>query len=281
MMLGNWEVTTLNDGTLVLPVNQILQKLTAAQVDSALAAQALASPLETSVNGFLINTGTKLILIDTGAAKLFGPTLGNLVDNLRASGYTPEQVDEVYITHLHPDHVGGLMNGANRAFPNAIVRADKADADFWLNNDNMAKVPDMLKGFFAAAQASLNPYVAAGMFKPYDDSGELMPGIRAVVTRGHTPGHTVFVVESSGQRMVVFGDMMHVAAVQFANPAVTIAFDTDSATAADRRTALYAEAAREQYILAVAHISFPGLGRVMSNGNNGYVWLPVNYSPVK
>ena len=69
--------------------------------------------------------------------------------------------------------------------------------------------------------------------------------------------------------------------MKVANPAVTIAFDTDSATAADRRTALYAEAAREQYILAVAHISFPGLGRVMSNGNNGYVWLPVNYSPVK
>ncbi len=281
MMLGDWEVTALSDGTVALPVNQILQKITAAQVDSALAAQSLVSPLETSVNGFLINTGAKLILIDTGAAKLFGPTLGNLADNLRASGYTPEQVDEVYVTHMHADHVGGLMNGANRAFPNAVVRADKADADFWLSKENLDKAPDAMKGFFQGAQASLNPYVSAGKFVAYDGTTELMPGIRAIVTRGHTPGHSVFALENKGQKMVVFGDLMHVAAVQLANPAVTIAFDTDGATAADMRTGLYVEAAREQYIMAVAHVSFPGLGRVMSNGNGGYVWLPVNYSPVK
>lgn len=281
MMLGDFEVTALNDGTVALPVNKILQKITEAQVDSALAVQSLKSPLETSVNGFLINTGSKLILIDTGAAKLFGPTLGNLADNLRASGYTPEQVDEVYVTHMHADHVGGLMNGANRAFPNAVVRADKGDADFWLSKDNMDKAPEAMKGFFQGAQASLNPYVAAGMFKPYDGNTELVPGIRAVVTRGHTPGHSVFLVENGGQKMMVFGDMMHVAAVQFANPAVTIAFDTDSNTAAEKRTGLYADAAKNQIIMAVAHISFPGLGRVTSNGGSGYVWLPVNYSSVK
>lgn len=281
MMLGDFEVTALSDGTVTLPVNKILQKITEAQVDRALAAQSLASPLETSVNGYLINTGAKLILIDTGAAKLFGPTLGNLLDNLKASGYTPEQVDEVYVTHMHADHVGGLMNGSARAFPNAIVRADKADADFWLSKENLDKAPEAMKGFFQGAQASLNPYVSAGKFMPFDGSDELQPGIRSVVTRGHTPGHSVFTVESKGQKMLVFGDLMHVAAVQFANPEVTIQFDTDGPTAADVRTGLYREAAREQYILAVAHISFPGLGRLRQDGATGYVWLPVNYSPLK
>ena len=281
MMLGDFEVTALSDGTVTLPVNKILQKITEAQVDNALAAQGLASPLETSVNAYLVNTGAKLILIDTGAAKLFGPTLGNLLDSLKASGYTPEQVDEVYVTHMHADHVGGLMTGSARAFPNATVRADKADADFWLSKENLDKAPEAMKGFFQGAQASLNPYVSAGKFMPYDGSTELLPGIRAVVTRGHTPGHSVFSVESKGQKMLVLGDLMHVAAVQFARPEVTIQFDTDAATAADVRTALYREAAREQYILAVAHISFPGLGRVRQDGATGYVWLPVNYSPVK
>ncbi len=281
MMLGDFEVTALSDGTVTLPVNKILQKITEAQVDNALAAQGLASPLETSVNAYLVNTGAKLILIDTGAAKLFGPTLGNMLDSLKASGYTPEQVDEVYVTHMHADHVGGLMTGSARAFPNAIVRADKADADFWLSKENLDKAPEAMKGFFQGAQASLNPYVSAGKFMPYDGSTELLPGIRAVVTRGHTPGHSVFSVESKGQKMLVLGDLMHVAAVQFARPEVTIQFDTDAATAADVRTALYREAAREQYILAVAHISFPGLGRVRQDGATGYVWLPVNYSPVK
>ena len=281
MMLGDFEVTALSDGTVTLPVNKILQKITEAQVDNALAAQGLASPLETSVNAYLVNTGAKLILIDTGAAKLFGPTLGNMLDSLKASGYTPEQVDEVYVTHMHADHVGGLMTGSARAFPNATVRADKADADFWLSKENLDKAPEAMKGFFQGAQASLNPYVSAGKFMPYDGSTELLPGIRAVVTRGHTPGHSVFSVESKGQKMLVLGDLMHVAAVQFARPEVTIQFDTDAATAADVRTALYREAAREQYILAVAHISFPGLGRVRQDGATGYVWLPVNYSPVK
>lgn len=273
MMLGDFEVTALSDGTVTLPVNKILQKITEAQVDRALAAQSLVGPLDTSVIAYLINTG---------AVKLFGPTLGNLLDNLKACGYTPEQVDEVYVTHMHADHVGGLMNGSARAFPNAIVRADKADADFWLSKENLDKAPEAMKGFFQGAQASLNPYLSAGKFMPYDDSTELQPGLRAVVTRGHTSGHSVFAIESNGQKMLVLGDLMHVAAVQFANPEVTIQFDSDAPTAAaERRAALYTEGARDQYIFAVAHISFPGLGRLAPNGTGGFVWLPVNYSPMK
>ena len=280
MMLGDFEVTALSDGTVELPVNKILTNIKSAKVDAALAKYSLKSPLETSVNAYLINTGEKLILIDTGAAKLFGPTLGNLQESIKAAGYSAEQVDEIYITHMHADHVGGLMSGDKIAFPNAIVRSDKKDADFWLSKDNLEKAPEANKGFFQGAQASVNPYVSAGKYKPFEGNTDLVPGIKAVVTRGHTPGHAVYIVESKGQKMVVLGDLMHVAAVQFAQPTVAIVFDGDSKTAIAERKKLYANAAKEHYLFAAAHVSFPGIGRVRPDGA-GYAWMPVNYSVVK
>ena len=276
MMLGDFEVTALSDGTVGLPVDQLL-KAPKAEVTQALAKNHLSTPLETSVNGYLINTGAKLVLIDTGAAGLFGPTLGKLAANLRNAGYQPEQVDEIYITHMHPDHVGGLMDGDRMVFPNAIVRADKEDADFWLSQANLDKAPADAKGFFQGAQASLNPYVKAGKFQPFEGNAELATGIHAIVTHGHTPGHSIYVVESKGQKLVLWGDLMHVASVQFEHPGVTIAFDTDSKTAAAARKKAYAQAAKQGYLVAGAHLSFPGIGRLRAQGS-GYVFLPVNYS---
>ena len=280
MMLGDFEVTALSDGTVELPVNKLLMNIKAAQVDSALAKYSLKSPLETSVNAYLVNTGDKLVLIDTGAAKLFGPTLGNLQDSIKAAGYTPEQVDEIYITHMHADHVGGLMAGDKMAFPNAIVRSDKRDADFWLSKENLDKAPEAMKGFFQGAQASVNPYVAAGKYKPFEGNTDLAPGIKAVFTGGHTPGHSTYVVESKGQKLVVIGDLMHVAAVQFAQPSVTIQFDGDSKAAAVQRKKFYAQAAKEHFLFAATHVSFPGIGRVRNDGA-GYAWMPVNYMVTK
>jgi glyoxylase-like metal-dependent hydrolase (beta-lactamase superfamily II) len=280
VMLGEFEVTALSDGTVALPVDKLLTNTSPAQVGKALSQSFLKAPVETSVNGYLINTGAKLVLIDSGAAGLFGPTLGNLLANLKAAGYQPEQVDEVYITHMHADHVGGLMAGDKLAFPNAIVRADQHDADFWLSAANLEKAPAEMKGFFQGAQASLNPYVAAGKFKPFNGDTELVPGVKAVAAPGHTPGHSVYMVESAGQKLVLWGDLMHVAAVQFANPSVTIQFDTDSKAAAAQRKKAYADAARQGYLVGSAHLSFPGLGHLRSDGK-GYAFVPLNYSGMK
>ena len=280
MMLGDFEVTALADGTVALPVDKLLTNTSPAQVGKGLASSFLKAPVETSVNGYLINTGTKLVLVDTGAAGLFGPTLGNLVANLKAAGYQPEQVDEVYITHMHPDHVGGLMAGDRPVFPNAVVRADQHDADLWLSAANLEKAPADAKGFFQGAQASLNPYVAAGKFKPFNGSTELVPGIKAVAAPGHTPGHSIYVVESKGQKLVLWGDLMHVAAVQFAHPSVTIQFDTDSKAAAVQRKKAYVEAAKQGYLVGSAHLSFPGLGHLRAEGK-GYEFVPANYSGLK
>ena len=280
VMLGDFEVTALSDGTVALPVDKLLTNTTAAKSTKALARSFLKAPVDTSVNGYLINTGTKLILIDSGAAGLFGPTLGNLATNLKAAGYQPEQVDEIYITHMHADHVGGLMNGDKLAFPNATVRADQHDADFWLSQANLDKAPADAKGFFQGAMASLNPYVAAGKFKAFNGDTELVPGIKAVAAPGHTPGHSIYRVESQGQTLVLWGDLMHVAAVQFGDPSVTIQFDTDSKNAAIQRKRAYAEAAKQGYMVGSAHLSFPGLGHLRAEGK-GYAWVPVNYSGLK
>ena len=277
MMLGDFEIVALSDGTVNLPVRQLLTNTTPKKVDELLMRSFLADPLETSVNGFLVNTGSKLILIDTGAGNLFGPTLGSFGNNLKAAGYSPEQVDEIYITHMHADHVGGLMAGDKLAFPNAIVRADKRDADFWLSQANLDAAPEDAKGFFKGAMASINPYVTAGKFKPFDGSGELVPGIRAVSAYGHTKGHTIYIVESKGQKLAVLGDLMHVAAVQFVNPAVTIQFDTDSKPAAVQRKKIYAEVAKQRDWIAVAHLPFPGIGHIRAEGQS-YVFVPANYS---
>lgn len=280
MMLGAFEVTALSDGTVALPIDQLLTNTTPLQVKQALAKVYLKPPVETSVNGFLINTGSKLVLVDAGAAGLFGPTLGRLVANLKAAGYQPEQVDMVLITHMHPDHVGGLVADGKLAFPNATVHTDKAEAYYWLSAANLDKAPADAKGLFQGAQASLGPVIAAGKFKPFDAETAFAPGISSQATHGHTAGHSIYIVESEGQKLVLWGDLMHVAAVQFAYPQVTIKFDTDSKAAAQQRKKAYAEAARQGYWVGAAHLSFPGIGRVRTEGK-GYAWVPANYEPVR
>ncbi|QPF71638.1 MBL fold metallo-hydrolase [Roseateles sp. DAIF2] len=277
MMLGDFEVTALNDGTLMLPVDKLLRENQPGQVLRALQQAYLGLPLETSVNGYLINTGSKLVLIDTGAAGAYGPSTGRLLAHLKAAGYQPEQVDEVYITHLHSDHAGGLLAEGKLAYPNATLRIARQEAEHWLSEAAMAAAPEAARGGFKAAQAVVKPYQEAGRFKPFDGDVELVPGVRAVATHGHTPGHTVYMVESKGQKLAVWGDLMHVAAVQFPDPTVTITFDSDSAKAMPQRQKAYAAAAEAGYYVAVAHVSFPGIGRLRADGK-GYQWLPANYS---
>ncbi|QJD98707.1 MBL fold metallo-hydrolase [Massilia forsythiae] len=279
IMVGDFEVTPVNDGTVDLPVDQLLRQKPE-QTRATLEKNFLKAPLETSDNAFLINTGSKLVLVDTGAGALFGPTLGKFVNNLKAAGYQPEQIDEIYITHMHGDHVGGLVNSGQRVFPNAVVRAGKADADFWLSQANMDKAPADKKSFFQGAMTAINPYVQAGKFKPIDGAGQLVPGVSAMPEHGHTPGHTSYVVESRGQKLVLMGDLIHVASVQFDNPQVTIGFDSDEKAAYASRKQVFDDAAKNGYLVGGAHLQFPGLGHIAGQGK-GYRWIPVNYTQMR
>lgn len=278
-MVGDFEVTAVSDGTVDLPVDTLLQEKKAT-IDAALAKSFLKSPLETSDNTYLINTGTKLVLVDTGAGTLFGPTLGKMLANLKASGYTPDQVDEIYITHMHPDHVGGLMTAGQRTFPNAIVRAAKIESDYWLSEANMNKADASKKGFFQGAMGSVNPYVQAGKYKAFEGDVELVPGITARADKGHTPGHTTYFIESRGQKLQLVGDLIHVAAVQMDNPTVTINFDSDTRAAYASRKKEFDAAAAGGYVIAGAHLPFPGMGHLRVKGK-GYEWIPVNFTRVQ
>jgi len=279
IMVGEFEVTPINDGTVDLPMDQLLHQK-AELTRGTLEKNFMKAPTETSDNAYLINTGSKLVLVDSGAGALFGPTLGKFVNNLKAAGYQPEQIDEIYITHMHGDHVGGLVKDGKRVFPNAVVRAGKADADYWLSQANMDKAPKEKKDFFKGAMTSINPYVQAGKFKAIDAAGPLVPGVSALPEPGHTPGHTTYVVESGGQKLVLIGDLIHVSAVQFDNPQVTIGFDSDEKSAYAARKKVFDDAAKNGYLVGGAHLQFPGLGHITAQGK-AYRWIPVNYTQMR
>ncbi len=289
MRLGAFEITALSDGTHTFPIPTVLQHpdgsgsrgllsaLRPGEAEARLAAEALSLPFEGSINAFLVNTGKKLVLIDTGAGALYGACCGRLLANLRSAGYGPEQVDEVLLTHLHADHVGGVMVEGQAAFPKATVRAGRRDIAYWLDPQSEAAAPLFLRPMFAGARTVLAPYLAAGRLQPLDDGDEPVPGIRVVATPGHTPGHSSYRVTSGGQTLLVWGDIVHVAPIQFPDPSVTVTYDSDAAGAEGRRESLFAEAARNGYWIGAAHISFPGLGHVrVADGR--FIWVVANYT---
>ena len=282
MMLGEFEVTALYDGYVDLP-STLLKGIGDKDLQDLLARMFVQSTpgVQTAVNAYLVNTGNNLVLVDTGAAQCFGPTLGVVERNLEASGYTADQVDTVLLTHLHPDHACGLLKtDGTPAYPNATVEVPKAEADFWLSEAAMAKAPEGMQGMFKLAQTAVAPYAKAGKLKQYQSEGTLLPGIDLVSSIGHTPGHTSYLFKSGEQRLLVWGDIVHNHAVQFAKPEVVIEFDVDSDKARESRQRLLAEAAQDKLWVAGAHLPFPGLGHVRKEAQ-GYAWVPVEFSPVR
>ncbi|MDP9109036.1 MAG: MBL fold metallo-hydrolase, partial [Pseudomonadota bacterium] len=206
MALGDFEVTALYDGYIMLD-SSLFKNASPAEMQRLLARYFVnKKEAQTAVNAYLINTGTNLVLVDTGSAKCFGPTLGALADNLKAAGYDAAQVDTIVITHLHPDHACGLIAADGKlAFPNATLRTAQAESDFWMSESIAAKAPKDSQGFFKMARESVQPYITAGKFKPFNGNETIVPGITAVPTPGHTPGHTSYMVSSKDQNLLILG----------------------------------------------------------------------------
>ena len=275
--IGAVLVTALSDGTLPLPMRNLLTNTTTAEIDRRLAQARLPSPGETSVNGYLVDLGTRLVLVDAGGGALLGPTAGHLLASLQAAGYQPAQVTDILITHLHSDHTGGLVAGGQRVFPNATVHLSQVELDYCFSDARLAKAPAAARPFFLAARPTLSPYVAADKVRAFTGPTTLFPGMRAVAAPGHTPGHTRYVLASQGQQLAFWGDVLHAVAVQLPQPAVSMRGDTDQPQAAATRQQAAADAAQKGYWVALAHASFPGIGHVRATGQ-GYEWVPINYS---
>nr|WP_254783716.1 MBL fold metallo-hydrolase [Collimonas sp. OK307] len=276
MMLGDFEITALLDGTHPFPIDKVMIDVSKEEIERDLSRDGLKAPVQGSINAFLINTGPKLILIDTGAGTLYGDCCGHLLANLHAAGYQPEQVDEVYLTHLHKDHVGGIFLDGKMAFPNAVLRVSEADADYWLTPANKKSAPEFLSTFFDSAIASVAPYIKAERFKTFSKNQQLTPGITSMATPGHTPGHTSYLIESQSNALLVWGDIIHVAPIQLQNPKASVEYDNNPPSAQRFRRKLLGLAAQKHYIVGAAHIAFPGLGRIRRNKHT-YDWIPVNY----
>ncbi|GGZ47760.1 MBL fold metallo-hydrolase [Paraglaciecola chathamensis] len=273
--LGQFTVVALSDGTVDLPMDKLLHQ-DAEKTKQQLAKAFLSVPTETSVNGYLIDTGNEVLLVDTGAGSLFGPTLGKITSSLQAAGYSPSDVNHILITHLHPDHVGGLAKDGQRVFENATIHAGQADLDFWLSKAQMDKAPKDSKGFFQGAMASLNPYVSADKVKGLQGDEQIVPGIKTDATHGHTPGHTSYMVSSEGQEMWVIGDLIHAGAVQFPHPETTIDFDSAPEQAKAQRLRVFSTIANSEALVAGAHLQFPGLGHLRKT-QSGFHWVPENF----
>lgn len=281
LQLGQFEITALYDGAIELDTT-LLHNAKPADLNRLLARMFVGNPkMQTAVNAYLINTGNHLVLVDTGASTLFGPTLGFALANMRASGYEPAQVDTVIITHLHGDHMGGLNDGEGKPlFPKATVWVARADNDFWLTEATAKAAPEAMQPFFKMARDTAAPYLASKQWQTFGEGTEIVPGIKAVQASGHTPGHTAYKVASAGQELLIWGDVVHAHAIQFAKPGVSIEFDVDQKQAIATRRALMKAMAKSKTLVAGMHLPFPGIGHVRAEGKGSYAWVPIEFAPM-
>jgi glyoxylase-like metal-dependent hydrolase (beta-lactamase superfamily II) len=281
MAVGNFELTALFDGRVGLDP-RLFRGLKEADLQARLESMHVplsAQGVQAAVNAFLINTGSNLVLVDAGAADCFGPASGAMLENLQQAGYRPEQVDTILLTHLHGDHACGLAGPEGTAlFPNATLYVPKEEAGFWLSEDIAAKAPDDLKPFFTMARNAVSPYIKAGQFKAFPTGEKILEGVEFVPLLGHTPGHGGYLFSSAEQALLVWGDVVHSHAIQFAFPEVSIEFDVDRQQAIATRKAILAEAVKSKLWIAGAHLPFPGVGHVRAD-EAGYDWVPAEYAP--
>lgn len=271
--LGSFEVTTLLDGFIELPpaVMQGDPEVIRRAMEAGGLPQA---PIRTAVNTFLVNTGSRLVLIDAGGARMLGPTAGRLPQALAQLGVSPDQVDEVYITHMHGDHLHGTVTPeGTRLFPNAVLRIAKADVDYWGSPAVEAAAPDNQKGRFVAAKRAMAAY--GDRLQPFELGAELTPGIRSVPAVGHTPGHSCYLVSSGGARLLLLGDTLHIGPVQFLRPDITVAFDFRQDDARARRQELFEMAVKEDMLVGAVHLPFPGIGRLRRRDGGGFTYEPL------
>lgn len=263
---GDGILTVLCDGTDHLPLDLLLNL---DRTNSApYLTQALDGRIEIPINTFLYQTRDRNILIDGGGAGL-APGLGVLPQNLDTMGITPSQIDTLYCTHLHPDHIGGLLQNGAPVFANATLRIHHAEPDFWQDTALGENAPPQFQAMIDGARAVLDAY--AGQIEVFSNGDKIGPGAVAVHLPGHTPGHCGLQLGTAETAILIWADIVHIAAVQLALPDTSIVFDADPALAAATRKRLLDQIADTDLHIAGGHV--PGIGQIQ-RGPQGFVFRP-------
>lgn len=225
-----------------------------------------------AANAFLLRTPERIILVDSAYGK-------KLFQQLETLGVAPEKIDSVLLTHMHPDHIGGLLRDGKVAFPNAKVYVAEQESGYWGDTAIMESKPAPQQGGFKGAQKILKAYGDnIQTFHPgalNADAKDLLPGITPVAAFGHTPGHTVFMVHSGDAKMLIWGDLTHAMAIQMPVPEVALTFDTDPTAAIASRLAILKYAADNNIPVAGMHVPYPAMGGIAAGQDDGFVFTPM------
>ncbi|MBJ9955194.1 MULTISPECIES: MBL fold metallo-hydrolase [unclassified Acinetobacter] len=279
--VGNIQITALLDGTNFMSptlfkgissdkVQEILKKYHADQ----------AKGVQTSINAFLVNTGKSLVLVDSGTADCFGAHLGSVLKNLKASGYQPEQVNTILLTHLHSDHSCGITKNGIANFPNATIYVSESEANYWLTPKQVEKIAqDKRENYLATVEkikTALAPYQVKQQFKTFK-LGDNIHGFEVINTAGHTPGHISYKLKTTDEDVIFIGDIVHSHTVQFDKPETAIEYDIDPKMAVQTRLKQFADYAKNGQTIAAPHLPFPGIGHIYSADGKSYQWIPIHF----
>lgn len=282
--VGTYECTSINDGARSFPmpdkwVVNVPKEEALAASDAAYMPKGMVT---VPFNPQLINTGSKLILIDTGnGISTLEPTkgaIGRTLRNLQAAGVDPKSIDVVLISHLHPDHTNGIraLDGS-MAFPNAELMVPAKEWDFWMSEDNAAKAQtEITKNYFANVK-KIYTGIESKVTR-YDWDKEILPGITSIGTPGHTPGHTSFVVVSGNSKVLIQADVTNIPEFFLRNPDWHVAYDYDPELAQKTRHKFYDMAAAEKATVVGFHFTFPSIGHVEKDGDK-YRLIPSAWNP--
>lgn len=270
--IGDIVVTALSDGYLDGTV-EVMKNIEPADATRMLD-EKFRPGRRTSVNCYLVYSAGRLALVETGSGDYLLPTAGKLLQNLKAAGVNPADIDTVMLTHMHPDHSAGLADPktGEKYFPNAELVVHQNEPRHWGDDGEMSRAGEREKKlYFAAAREQMAPY--HNQMRTYDRAVEVFPGVRSMPMHGHTPGHSGYMIESGGKSLLIWGDIIHVPEVQVARPEVTMAFDTDPHAAAATRRRVFDMVSTDRQLIAGMHVHFPGFAYLAKEGDR-YLMVP-------
>ncbi|MBX9739258.1 MAG: MBL fold metallo-hydrolase [Beijerinckiaceae bacterium] len=266
-------LTTLSDGSFALPVNMLSSSADPARVRAALEAAGLsATEHRNPLNVSVLTRGDDVVIFDCGAGPNFMDGAGKLAENLAKAGIAPEKVKHVLFTHAHPDHLWGALDDfGTPAFPEATYHMAAAERDFWMSPEVFRQMPEDRQAFAAGAQRNLKEL--GSVLKVFKPGAEILPGVAAFETGGHTPGHVSFEVRVGSESLMVLGDALTHPVISFQHPDWRGGFDQEPDRAIATRRRLLDKLATERNRIVGYHLPGGGVGRVEKSGS-AYRFVP-------